>query len=102
MTGVGYVNGKLHVQTAVQDLLEYDNHGFVYLADETGARVDGDNTIHFCMVSDSGERVDYQETIFSVPESEIGKYTLRGDFVTCDTKTTGNWRVTFPLTNMES
>ncbi len=101
VTGVGSINGKLHVQTAVRDLLEYDNHGFVYLADETGARVDGDNTIHFCMVSDSGERVDYQETIFSVPESEIGKYTLRGDFVTCDTKTTGNWRVTFPLTNME-
>ena len=102
LTGVGYVNGTLHVQTAVRDLLEYDNHGFVYLVDETGARIDGDNTIHFCRASDGGERVDYQETIFSVPESEVGKYTLRGDFVTCDTKTEGNWRVTFPLINMES
>ena len=101
LTGVGCVDGKLHVQTAVRNLLAYDNHGFVYLADETGTRIDGDYTIHFCTESDNGERVDYQETVFSVPEEEIGRYTLRGDFVTCDMRTEGNWRVTFPLKNME-
>ena len=31
LTAAGYVNGQLHVQTAVRDALQNDNHGFVQL-----------------------------------------------------------------------
>lgn len=39
LTGVGYVDGKLHLQTAVTDLEAYDNHSYFYLLDQEGNRI---------------------------------------------------------------
>ena len=44
-----------------------------------------------------GERVDYCEEVFEIPQEELAGYALYGDFVTAGRKTDGNWRVTFPL-----
>ena len=40
LTAVGYVNGQLHVQTAVRDALQNDNHGFVQLQGREGERLE--------------------------------------------------------------
>lgn len=101
LTAIGYVDGKLHVQMALKNCLETDNHGWFYLVDENGNPIDSDGGFYFRSQDDGEGRTDYLEVIFSIPQEEIGNYTLSGYFVTCDTLTKGNWRVTFPLTNME-
>lgn len=107
LTGIGYVNGKLHVQLAMRDILETDNHGFVWLETADGKTIDWNSSDYdmenFHEIDSSGEiRTIYYEFIFDVPQEELGQYTLYGDFWTCSTGATeGNWRVTFPLENAE-
>lgn len=101
LTGVAYIDGKLHVQTAVTDKLKNDNHCYIYLRDENGNIVDYVDHFYF-NDSDSAVvdgRVDYEEDVFDIPKSEIENYTLWGDFVTCDTLTKGNWSVTYQIEN---
>ena len=45
----------------------------------------------------SENRIDYDEYIFDIPQSEIGQYSLYGDFVISGLFTQGNWEVTFPI-----
>lgn len=101
LTGVAYIDGELHVQTAVTDNLKNDNHCSIYLRDENGNVVYPIDSVSFNdsdgIVVDG--RVDYDENVFDVPKSEIGSYTLWGDFVTCDTLTKGNWSVTYRIEN---
>ena len=99
-TGIGYVDGQLHVQLAVADALENDNHGWLYLKDAAGEEVSCSATVSFCNHSEAEGRVDYQEFIFDVPQECIGDYTLYGGFTTSGLLTKGNWSVTFPLTDM--
>lgn len=97
LTGVGYIDGKLHIQTAVKESLDNDNHGFFYLKDVSGNKVDSSYTFSFSNQNEQPGRVDYCNYVFDIPQDEISNYTLYGDFVTSGMKTEGNWRVTFPL-----
>ena len=94
------MDGQLHVQLAVADALENDNHGWLYLKDAAGEEVSCSATVSFCNHSEAEGRVDYQEFIFDVPQECIGDYTLYGGFTTSGLLTKGNWSVTFPLTDM--
>ncbi|MGF7059570.1 hypothetical protein [Brassicibacter mesophilus] len=96
-TGIGYVNGMLHIQTSVTNPLTNDNHGFIFLKDKSGNEIQCDYSVSFTETSDSGERVDYSEYVFDIPQAEISEYHLQGDFVTSGLFTQGNWQVTFPL-----
>lgn len=97
MTGIGYIDGKLHIQTAVTDSLEKDNHGFFYLKDSNGKKIDYSYNFYFINQSEQPGRIDYCNYVFDIPQSEIASYTLYGDFVISGTITKGNWKVTFPL-----
>lgn len=101
LTGVGYIDGKLHIQTAAYDNLDKDNHGYFYLKDSDGNRIDLDYDFHFVNQFQQPGRIDYYECVFDVPQEEIGNYTLYGNFVTSGMHTEGNWRVTFPLEQAE-
>ena len=102
VTAAGYVDGQLHVQTAVRDALQNDNHGFLQLQGREGERLEALYTVSFCNQWESEGRVDYQEFVFDVPEAEIGQYQLIGAFTTSGMRTEGSWSVTFPMTNMEA
>lgn len=97
LTGIGYIDGKLHIQTAVKEPLDNDNHGFFYLKDSSGNKVDSSYTFSFSNQNEQPGRVDYCNYVFDIPQDEISNYTLYGDFVTSGMKTEGDWRVTFPL-----
>ncbi len=101
LTGVAYIDGKLHIQTAVTDNLKNDNHCSIYLRDENGNIVCSDESFYFDNSNGAvvDGRVDYCEDIFDITISEIGNYTMWGDFVTCDTLTEGNWSVTYQIEN---
>lgn len=100
LTGYGYIDGKFHIQIAVRNRVENDNHGLFYLVDENGEK-------HYCdydvdwRVTENDIRIDYFEYIFDIPMEKLSNYKLYGYFVTSEGTTKGNWQVTFPLENME-
>lgn len=97
LTGIGYIDGGLHIQTAVTDNLDKDNHGFFYLQDSDGNKIDCSYSFNFVNQYEQPGRITYCNYVFDVPQSEISNYTLHGDFVTSGMITKGNWKITFPL-----
>lgn len=97
LTGIGYINDNLHIQTAVYDNLKKDNHGYFYLKDEGGNIQDLYYSFSYFEQPLKSERVDYCEYVFNIPKEKIGTYNLYGSFVITGKYTEGNWRVTFPL-----
>lgn len=95
-TGIGFVDGKLHIQYAVKDRSQNDNHGYFYLIDQTGKQIHSTYSIS-AIKSSSDTRTDYQEQVFDVSADQVGEYRLMGDFVIADQMIQGNWRVTFPI-----
>ena len=98
LTGIGYIDDKLHVQMALNDRLKSDNHGSFYLKDTNEKKVECNYNIYFTNQYEHQEdRIDYCECVFDIPQEKLGNYSLYGDFVTSGMLTEGNWRVTFPL-----
>ncbi len=102
-TGMGYIDGVLHIQTAVYDNLNNDNHCELFLKD-----AEGNLRIYDYKISGSGEedengiRTSYQDCLFLVTPEELEQYTLCGDFTVSGLHMTGNWSVTFPLDEAEA
>ncbi|MCC8356995.1 MAG: hypothetical protein LJU34_03960 [Oscillospiraceae bacterium] len=96
-TGLGYIEGKLHIQLAVGNALEYDNHGYVYLVDAAGNIIEAEAGYSFFEEGDGG-REDYCEFVFSVTPEELADCRLYGSFWTSALLTEGSWKVTFSLT----
>ena len=101
LTGIGYVDGRLHIQVYYADILNTDNHGEVYLFNSsTGARIAANGSIAFF---DDAKTGSYEDYIFSdISKDTLGDYVLYGDFTTASPALEGNWSVTFPLENTES
>lgn len=94
-TGAGYIDGKLHVQMAMRNFIETDNHADVWLTDANGTKIETDYSV--CFVSDD-DKDNYYEFVFDVPRQKLAQYQLCGDFWTANQGATqGNWRVTFPI-----
>ncbi len=100
LTGIGYVEGKLHVQTQVKDPLSNDNHGYFYLVDAAGGKILSRYAFAF-QEHQGDQRIDYDEFVFDVGPEDAAAYTLYGDFYTSGRKTEGGWKVTFRLTEEE-
>ncbi len=94
VTGTGFIDGKLHIQAYYENILETDNHGYVYLMNATGDEIRSEASVSFW---DSEKSGSFEEYIFNVTPSEINNYELYGHFWTCSSLTKGNWQVTFPL-----
>ncbi len=99
LTGIAYIDGKLHIQTAVKDPLDNDHHGAFYLQSKTGTQVDCNFSFSFSNQYEQPGRIDYHEYVFDIPREALEEYSLYGNFVTSEMKTEGQWRVTFPLEN---
>ncbi|MPW24218.1 hypothetical protein GC105_00195 [Alkalibaculum sp. M08DMB] len=97
LTGIGYVNDMLHIQTSVVNNLTKDNHGYFFLRDKNGNQIEYDYSVGFAENFDKDNRIDYNEFVFDIPQSEIKQYSFYGTFVTSGLFTEGNWQVTFPL-----
>lgn len=101
-TGIGYVDGMLHIQTSVINNSTKDNHGYFFLKDRKGDKTQCIYNVAFGDNTDSDKKVTYNEYVFDIPQSEIGQYSLYGTFVTSGLFTKGNWQVTFPLEEAEN
>lgn len=97
ITAYGFVDGRLHIQASYEDILKYDNHGYIYL-------VKGEEIVHPYGYSFWGkdQTISYDEDIFDISPEELKDYKVMGEFTTCDTLIEGNWEVSFPIENMGS
>ena len=95
-TGIGYVEGKLHIQYAVENALNNDNYGFFFLQNEAGEMLQEAGSISFYEGSGK-KRMDYRDSVFLIPQGELQDYRLYGDFVISEGFHEGNWQVTFPI-----
>ena len=102
LTGVGYVDGKLHVQMQMKNSLDNSNHGYFYLKDADGNRVLSRYSFSFRQMKEQKGQISYCEDVFDVPYEELSAYKLYGYFVTSQKKTEGGWRVTFSPESQQS
>lgn len=98
LTAIGYVGGELRIQLRFADIHETDNNGYVWLENQSGERISHTTSASFW---DAEEKDSFQEYSFSVSPDALADYTLHGYFVTCNTRTEGNWEITFPLRETE-
>ncbi len=99
-TGIGYVDGKLHIQYAVENSLDNDNHGFFFLQNEAGETIEEVGSVSFR--EGTGEnRIDYRDSVFPISQEELQNYRLYGDFVISEGFHEGKWQVTFPIKEIE-
>lgn len=87
VTGVGFIDGKLHIQAYYENILETDNHGYFHLVNADGDEISSEASVSFW---DSERSGSYEEYIFDVSPNEINDYTLYGDFCTCNSLTNGD------------
>ncbi len=92
----------LHVQIAVPNHLKNDNHGFVYLVDAAGNKLQCNYNFYFTDAPEQPDRTQYCDFVFDVPREELSQYCLYGDFFTSGALITGDWQVTFPLQSSPS
>ena len=96
ITGMGYINGVLHIQTLAGNIWETDNHGYFFFKDKDGNDIQSLYSISFNDYKE-GERIRYNEFVFDIPQSQIEDYEMFGYFVVGGVLTSGYWQVTFPL-----
>lgn len=99
LTALGYVDGQLHIQTYYHNILETDNHGRVSLVSTDGTTYEASNSACFWDKSHCGI---YQEYVFSLPQEALDTCQIYGEFTTCGQLTTGDWEITFPLSEVSS
>ena len=98
LTGIGMIDGALHVQIRYSDIHHTDNHGFLTLSDRNGKSYDDTGLPEIGSVSWFGENGDsWEETIFEQFPEDLSEATLSGTFTTASPATEGDWYVTFPL-----
>lgn len=97
LTGIGYIDGKLHIQTYHENLLKTDNHGYVYLVNENGNCFDDSDDFANISFWDDERKGSYDEKIFSIDYNELENYSLMGWFCASDGYESGDWEVTFKM-----
>ena len=104
VTGLGYVDGALHVQLYTPGRYLYDDHAFLRLKDGNGETIEARMLYRGGYTTNdpnSGFRANHVEYAFDVPQEELSKYSLFGDFIHAEKRVDGNWSVTFPLENAD-
>lgn len=102
ITGIGWIDGQLHIQIATDQRLNRDAQVWLRLRATNGDIAEPVKKYSFAQDASGEGRIDYEEYIFDIPQDEISDYTLYGDFSIAGLRTEGNWRVTFRLPEAQS
>lgn len=112
ITGIGYIDGELHIQVSAKNNLKLDNHGEVYLKNSiTNENKKANYKTSFILWQNESKlekktdytknanenRIDYTEYVFDISKEELKNYLIYGDFVASGIYVNGNWNVTFSL-----
>ena len=103
LTGIGMIDGALHVQIRYSDILRTDNHGFLTLTDRNSQSYADTGLTNISSVSWFGENNDsWEEYIFQQYPGDLSTATLSGTFTTASPAIEGDWYVTFPLSLIQA
>ena len=94
VSGLGYENGKLHVQICYEDIGNTDNHGWIRLQDENGEALECSYDVSFW---DSSLTDSYDEFVFELPYEELENYQIYAEFTNSGLLIEGDWQITFPM-----
>lgn len=97
LTGIGYIDGQLHIQYAAAAPFENDNHGYFTLLRTGDPYDEGNNGSEMFYFFDDEKEISYCEIIYDIPQSELKNYSIYAHFTTSSCKIDGPWRVTFPI-----
>lgn len=102
ITGIGWIDGMLHIQVCRPDYLDTRTSGVVYLTDTPGQPMDYNTPPaygEYARVSfySEDQRDSYEEYIFDVTPDEAASLTLQGWFQLLSEPVEGPWQVTFKL-----
>lgn len=95
--GMGFIDGRLHIQTAEPDYMKNNNHCELFLTDQEGNRWYYDYKVSAAGDTEDTKGIMYQDCIFEISAEELEGYDLHGHFVTTGNYLEGNWSVTFPV-----
>ena len=102
-TGIGIIDGVLHVQLRYSDIRHTDNHGFLTLKGPDGQPYNDPTLPGIHAVSWHGENFDsWEEYLFERYPEDFSEATLTGEFTTADPAVEGDWSVTFPISLIQS
>jgi hypothetical protein len=97
ISNIGLVDQRLHVQIKWSGE-GVDNHGYLYLTDAAGNKIYPSNISLNTNTSEKAEDTcKYEEVIFDIDKAELAGSELKGNFVTYDRQTRGNWQTTFKM-----
>ena len=96
VTGVGYTEGVLRVQSCRGNFGDADRHLRPYLKDAQGNEIQSECSVGW-QEEINGERVSFDEHWFLISEEELENYELYGMFYITDGSVKGNWEVTFKV-----
>ncbi len=101
ITGMGYVDGKLHIQLYTPRRHTFSDHAALYLKSGEEEPLWGTSIYRGGYSGDPvhDREADYIDYVFDVKQEELPKYTLFGDFYGYQTRADGDWSITFPLEN---
>lgn len=94
VTGIGYADGILRVQTCRGNFTDADRHVRLFLKDPEGEEIIPDIGVSWQEEAE-GETLEFDEDWFLVEEGELEDMTLHGEFYITAGSVRGDWRVTF-------
>lgn len=94
VTNYGFVNNKLHVQVYYENIVQFDDHGYIYLVGGDGKEILPESSIAFW---DEEGKGSYEEYIFDISADKINQYAIYGHFFTCRNLVEGDWKVSFTI-----
>ena len=97
LAAAGFLNDKLHAQIRYEDITRTDNHGFLWLEDAQGHRIDSIASVAYWAENKSDS---FEEYFFDVSPETAQECTLHGEFITCHSLIEGDWQITFPLADL--
>ena len=102
LTAAGFADGHLRVQVRYEDILHSDNHGFLWLENADGDRIEPVLSESFWTEghknNGTGNNDSIEEYLFEIPEEALADYAVHGDFTTANNgPLVGDWEITFPL-----
>jgi len=99
ISNMGFINGRLHIQTKWTGN-GVDDHGYLYLVDAFGERIDtrGANiSFDVDMSGNTSYGNVFEEYIYDISNIDLDEVSLLGYLVKNNNFTTGSWRTTFRM-----
>jgi len=99
ITNIGIISNQLHIQTK-WDKSKFDNHGFLYLTDNEGKKIDVRNASISYSFDEYGKSIygdDYVEYIFDLENINLKNININANVFYSEIFVEGPWKTNFEI-----